>query len=188
MSASDSGIEQRELQDTWSVVVVYEDAATRARAMAVCDRLMRELWSEVEFQFQWWRTDFLTDPLMAHHASEAAAAAHFVIFCPGEATEWPVTVMNWVEDWAAQRGDQEGALVDLTDAGAAASHVARRKARFLGEMARRARMDYLALAAWSVTGTLPDSLDKLDVRATRITSILDDILRHQPQPRFHVTE
>src|SRR5437899_10601275 len=73
----------RKLQptETWSVVVLYEDKETRERAMAMCDQLVKKFWSEVEFDFSWWRSDFLTDPTMAHVAAQDARAADFVIYC-----------------------------------------------------------------------------------------------------------
>ena len=52
-------------KDSCTVVIVYDDAATRARAMAACDCLIQQCWAEVEFDFQWWRADFLTDAMMA---------------------------------------------------------------------------------------------------------------------------
>ena len=184
MNAIKSSIERREPKDTWSVVVVYEDIATRSRAMSVCDHLVKEFWSDVEFQFRWWRTDFLEDPGMAATATEEAVEADFVIFCASAEAEWAPAVRGWIERWAARRRGREGALVDLTEAGAAPSGGAHRKAGFLRDAARRAAMDYLTKAPGTIAGTLPESFETLALRATQITSVLDDILHHQPPSRF----
>ncbi len=188
MSASEPSTIQPGLKETWSVVVVYEDTRTRERAMAVCDHLMKEFWPGIEFQFHWWRTDFLADPVMASDAAEVAAQAQFVIFCPDEQTEWSPAVSEWAESWALQRGDCEGALVDLTEFGSGLSTVAFQKASFLSKIAQRARMDYLTRAPWAATDSLADSFETLDLRATRVTSVLDEILRSQPPPHLRVED
>ena len=51
--------------DLFSAVVLYEDHATRDRAMEICDRLVHKFWADVEFEFNWWRFDFLSDSTLA---------------------------------------------------------------------------------------------------------------------------
>ena len=43
-----------EAKAAWSVVVVYEDAATRERAVSFCDQLVSRFWAKCEFDVSWW--------------------------------------------------------------------------------------------------------------------------------------
>ena len=43
-----------EAKAAWSVVVVYEDAAARERAVSFCDQLVRRFWAGFEFDLSWW--------------------------------------------------------------------------------------------------------------------------------------
>jgi hypothetical protein len=188
MSASEPSTVRAGAKDTWSVVVVYEDTGTRERAMAVCDHLIKEFWANIEFEFHWWRTDFLQDPELAGDATRTAAAAQFVIFCPSGKAEWSPAVSEWAERWARQRGEQPGALVDLSERAAVPSTIAFHKATFLSKIAQQAGMDYLSEDPWTTANALKDSLETLDQRATSITSVLDEILHFQPPPHIRVDE
>ena len=42
-----------ETKTGWSVVVVYEDAATRERAVTFCDQMGRRFWEKCEFDVSW---------------------------------------------------------------------------------------------------------------------------------------
>lgn len=163
------------------MLVLYDDAATRQRAMKVCDHLVHQFWSEVEFKFHWWRTDFLEDDTMAMTAATAAANADFIVVSASPDHELSPFVRNWFEAWIAQREGREGAFVDLTEAGLDSAAHGHHTKSFLRNAARRAAMDYLTKAPNSLNGKLPDSLESVDLRAGQITSVLDNIL-HQPPP------
>jgi len=171
----------REPEELWSVFVLYDDAATRQRAMKVCDHLVQQFWSEVEFRFQWWRTDFLEDEAMAVTAAADAVNADFIVVSSSPEQELSPFVRNWFEVWIAQREGREGAFVDLTETGTASPLQTQHKKNFLRSAARRAAMDYLTKAPAVSNGKLPDSVESVDRRAGQITSVLDDIL-HQPPP------
>jgi hypothetical protein len=117
MNAVESKIGRCEPKQTWSVVVVYENATTRERAMSVCDHLVRQFWTDIEFQFHWWRTDFLEVGDIATSAASDAAAADFVIVCAGAERELSPGVKAWFESWVGRRSGHEGALVHLPEAG-----------------------------------------------------------------------
>ena len=65
--------------DPFSAVVLYEDHATRDRAMDVCDRLVHRFWADVEFDFSWWRFDFLRDSTLAGDAVRVAARSELIL-------------------------------------------------------------------------------------------------------------
>ena len=171
----------REPEELWSVLVLYDDAPTRQRAMKVCDHLVHQFWSDVEFKFHWWRTDFLEDDAMAATAATDAANADFVVVSCSSERELSPFVRNWFEAWIAQREGREGAFVDLTETDTASAAHGQHKKNFLRNVARRAAMDYLTKVPASITGKLPDSVESVDLRAGQITTVLDDIL-HQPPP------
>jgi hypothetical protein len=185
MNAIEPVTERHDAKETWSVVVVYKNTATRERAMTVCDHLVQQFWSDVEFDFHWWRTDFLEDPDMAATAAGNAASADFVIFCAGTENELSPLVSEWCESWVERRGGREGALVDLTEAAGPAADRASKAQTYLRQIARRAMMDYLTEMPATIMGTLPDSFESAAMRATHISSVLDDILHYSPPPSHY---
>ena len=185
MNAIEPVTKKHDARETWSVVVVYENTATRERAMAVCDHLVQQFWSEVEFEFNWWRTDFLEEPGMAATAASNAAAADFIIFCAGIESELARPLGEWCESWVERRGSREGVLVDLTQAAGTAASRAPNAQTYLRLIARRAMMDYLTEVPATIMGTLPDSFESAALRATHISSVLDDILHHSPPPSHY---
>jgi hypothetical protein len=174
----------KEPEELWSVLVLYDDAETRQRAMKVCDHLVHQFWSEVEFTFHWWRTDFLEDDTMAATAAADAANADFIVANSSPERELSPFVRNWFDAWISQREGREGAFVDLTEAGAASAIRAQHKKNFLRNVAHRAGMDYLTKVPTAINSALPDSVESVDLRAGQITSVLDDILHQPPPPRL----
>ena len=164
------------------VVVIYEDASTRQHAMSACDFLMQQLWSEVEFDFQWWRADFLEQAAMAQAASEQAAAADFLIVCSHPERQLSPALRGWFESWIENRHGRDGALLDLTQSFATTTISAQPTENFLRGIARRARLDYFTSTTHTMTGTLPASFEEAEQRASQISSVLDEILHHPPRP------
>lgn len=100
-------------RSTLSVVIVYEDQATRDRAMATCDYLVKRHWSDFEFDFSWWKFAYLRDPAIAAAAATAASEANMIIFSAQVGKELPPVVRGWVEKWSSKREKDRGALVAL---------------------------------------------------------------------------
>jgi len=173
-----------ESKETWLVVILYDDPATRQRAMEVCDHLAKRFWSEVDLKFHWWRTDFLEDAGMAATAAENSCNADFVLVSLLPETEMPPLIRRWFEGWVTGREGREGALIDLTASADAGSLAAHRNRLYLRELAHRAGMDYLAHVPAEYNRTLPDSFESASLRATQITTVLDGILQHSPPPRL----
>jgi hypothetical protein len=174
--------------EMWSVVVLYEDKATRERAMGICDDLIRQFWAEVEFDFRWWRTDFLVDAAMAKAAATDARVADFIIFCSHPESDLSPTLTEWFASWAEQRAGQPGALLDLThEAGTPAPYSDLKQIR-LRELAQRATLDYLTEIPSVLSSAAPESLESVATRATRVTEVLDEILHYPAPPRFGLNE
>lgn len=169
-------------EETWSVVVLYEDKATRDRALAVCDHLVKQFWAEVEFDFHWWRTSFLTDPPLAQTAAQDALEADVIIFSSVPEGEFPPEILQWFEQWADQRGDREGMLLGLTHASALTPSPDTHKQLRLRDLANRARLDYLTQIPPQFGSALPNSWQNAEARAGQVTSVLDEILTKLPPP------
>jgi hypothetical protein len=175
-------LETGENKESWVVVVLYDDAATRQRAMAVCDHLAQRFWAEVDLKFHWWRTDFLEDAGMAATATHNSREADFILVCIQPEGEISVEVRQWFEAWISQREGREGALIDLVAEAGTSPLAAHRKRLYLREVAHRAGMDYLAHFPAVVNRSLPDSFESASLRASQVTTLLDDILHHAPPP------
>jgi len=184
MNATRPTPETGESKETWIIVVLYDDAATRQRAMDVCDHLAQRFWSEVDLKFHWWRTDFLEDAGMAATAADNSCDADFILVSIVPDREISPEVRQWFEAWITRREGREGALVDLTAAIGASPLATQRKGLFLREAAHRAGMDYLAHFPSALNRSLPDSFESASLRATQITTVLDSILHHSPPPRL----
>src|SRR6266508_2956881 len=86
-------------EDLFSAVVLYEDIATRDRAMEICDRLVHKFWADVEFEFNWWRFDFLHDSALAGDAVRLAARSELILLAAHAGRELPIAVKSWIEAW-----------------------------------------------------------------------------------------
>ena len=130
-------------QATLNAVVVYEDHATRDRAAAICDDLVRQFWPDIRFRFDWWRVNFFEDAGFADLAVQSAVTADFVIFAGCADHELHTATKHWFEKWSRQRHGRDGALVDLTETSEASTGDAELKKLYLRDVANRALMDYV---------------------------------------------
>lgn len=172
-------------EETWSVVVLYEDTPTRDRAMILCHRLVKNFWSDVEFDFHWWRTDFLDDPRMARIAAADAIASDIFIFSSAQESSLSPAFLKWFENWSREREAREGLLLDLTDATAQPSQVVQQKQARLREIAERAHLDYCNRLPPRFDGAMLNSRQNVEARAHEISSVLEDILHRLPPPSHH---
>lgn len=175
--------------DLFSAVVLYEDLATRDRALEICDRLVRKFWADVEFQFNWWRFDFLNDSALAGDAVRLAARSELILLAAHAGRELPTPVKNWIENWLPLREPGFGVLVAMIGTevdrfkGLSPIHV------YLREAAQRANMDYLPQVIDAPLGNLDASIETIANRAEKVTSLLDDILHRPPTPmRWGINE
>src|SRR5438876_6491290 len=175
--------------DLFSAIVLYEDHATRDRAMEVCDRLVHKFWAEVEFDFSWWRFDFLHDTALASDAVRIASRTELILLAAHAGRELPPPVRNWIEGWLPMREPGFGVLVAMigTEAdglkGLSPIHV------YLREAAQQANMDYLPQVIDAPLGKLDASIETISNRAEKVTSLLDNILHRPPTPlRWGINE
>ncbi len=164
-------------------VVVYEDKRTRERALRLSDALLRRFWSDIEFNFSWWRFDYLGDPGLANDAREAAVRSDWILFSAHGGRELPLTVRNWIESWSNKRVNPAGALVALIGTeddslkGTTPIHI------YLREVAQRAGLDYFSQVVETLAAKQDVSADEISLRADKLTSVLDDIIRRPTIPQ-----
>ena len=172
-----------ELNDRSTVLVIYDDPSTRARAMTACDFLLGQLLESVELDFHWWRTDFLDDANMARAAAHYAIAADFLIVCSAGTGYRANTLQAWFETWINERTAPEGVLIDLSATLPSSDQVAHLQTVLQG-IARRGNLDYLSAGEKQ---TSPDpSLGRLSSILPASANRLPD--RERPPSRFGLNE
>ena len=168
--------------DTCTVVVIYDNTASRARAMTACDFFVNQFWENVELEFHWWRTDFLQDPGLAGDAAKNATESDFLIVCLGEAGADLATLEAWFENWIAGRQGREGVLLDLS----ATDSQRNRQTDFLREICGRGSFDYLTPAPAPPAASMPRSPAG---QTATISSAIEERRHHsRPPSRFGLNE
>ena len=167
-------------RDVCTIVIIYDDDATRARALDACDFLVKQFWQEVELEFHWWRTDFLSDATLGTVASKNAVAADFLLVCLDLQRAITPTLEAWFESWLVRRSNREGALVDLTST-QKSSDESRQTETFLREVSQRGCFEYLT--------TIPDDGKASNILPRVNYQSVDEILgESRPPSHFGLNE
>ena len=172
----------------FDVVVAYEDAATRHRALHLHDRLARQLSDDFDFQCAWWNFDHIADSSLREQAVDDAAAANMIVLSLHAGHQFPAAAETWMEEWAQRPEHNKCALVTLF----AETHEPRAAAPIftrLKQIARQAHMDFFTNLT-DATGAVPGlKLNPIASRANAVTSTLHGILQQQfPMPRWGINE
>jgi hypothetical protein len=178
-----SGRETGELPQL-NLVVVYEDTATRDRALQVCDHLAIELEDEVHFNVTWWRMDFLTNPSIAWQATEAALRADMILFSLHAGPTLPPALEHWAQSWVEEREISGGAVVGLIGSRQEFANWASPRHARLAKLAENARMDYLPQGCFNPDEISAAAMSQVGERAHSLTPLLKEILSH-PHPSSH---
>ncbi len=126
----------------FDLVVTYEDEATRARALALCHHLVRELQNDHDMRQSWWKFSLLYDPRLLEHATESALTANMIIMSLNNGKELPFIARTWIEGWLRQKNGHDSALVALVDNTPSARCADCPMLRYLNGVAHKARMDF----------------------------------------------
>jgi hypothetical protein len=167
------------MKATLSVVILYEDAQTREKAVKFCDQLVERFWANCEFRLTWMDFSALHDPNAARDAHAKARGADVIVFATRPEGPVPGVVTDWVERCLANRTDREGTLAGLIESSTILTGWAAEKHAWLRSVAHRAGMDYLTDVPHDIAKPIPDSLESFSERAQQVTSVLDEIL-HKP--------
>lgn len=171
--------ETPDFQDVCNIVVLYDNDATRTRALAACDYLVRQFWQEVELKFHWWRTDFLADAQLARVAADNAVTADFLIISSENDLAFSPRLESWFESWLARRAGVQGALVDLLPPSSQPTRRDSPRERFLMDVGRHGGFDYLT----SIPGGAGEST-RNDTRPP-LAGTIDDILGESRPPTHY---
>ena len=140
-------IQLRETRAKVSIVVAYEDTATRDRAIGVCDGIFAQLGTETDCEISWWRFSYLRDPELATQAAAAAAQASMILFSTHAGNGLPTHVRDWIELWVTRKATQPSALAALIGMVGDAQQGLTPIHYYLQTVASRARMDFMPHAA-----------------------------------------
>jgi len=159
------------------VVVIYKDDNARDQAVRFCDGLVARFWPHYNFDINWWSYQALTE-LESTKAVNNVLELDLLVFAGPAEEPLPLEVHDWIERWSAERGEREGALVDLigSESNSADTHF------YLRAVAHRAKMDYLTQMPQHIPRFIPESRESYWNRAAQITSVLDEILQHHVTP------
>jgi hypothetical protein len=182
MTRTDENGARFEAKANWSVVVVYEDAAARERAVCFCDQLVSRFWPQCDFNVSWWPFAMLERADSAREAAEKAVRGDVIVFATTQEGDFPRAIKSWIETWLHQRGDREGMLVALFEPSEGVGSREGQKHHCLRNVAHHGAMDYLTQVPQDLSRSIPDSLDSFTQRADQVTSLLEGILRQQAPP------
>jgi hypothetical protein len=172
----------------FDVVMAYEDAATRQRAMRLHDHLARQLNDDFDLQCAWWNFEHIADPTLREQAVDDATAANMIVLSLHAGSELPPAAQMWMEDWSHRRDHHKCALVTLfAETGeprTAASIFARLK-----QIARQAHMDFFTNVAEATGAIAGLNANQIAERPRAVTPTLKGILQQRfPVPRWGINE
>lgn len=171
----------------FSIVVAYEDTATRDQAIILCDHLVEQLWEDLEFEVNWLRFDYLADPRIAADAMAAAASADMVIFSARADAELRPAAKSWIDGWVIKRDNREGVLVSMIGGDPvreiSPTHL------YLRGVAQQARMDYLSNVTDALSESVSGPIEALVHGAEKMLPAADRFLQQgSPPSRWGINE
>jgi hypothetical protein len=135
------------------VAVVYDDVASRVRAIHLSENLASRFEGDLDFNFTWWNVRFLKDPQISSLAEEAVAEADLVLFSISQAAEPAPALKDWIKRWLSRRQSDEGALAVLLDQSTASKDQITPLESYLRKVAEGGHMDFLPRMMPAATAT-----------------------------------
>lgn len=180
----------------FDLVVAYEDAQTRNRALRLYDHLAQQLLDDYDFQCSWWKLDHLANTTLRQQASDAAEQANMIILCVHGQNGVNPAHQSWIEEWLPRRDGRKSALVAMVggsdDTGSPEETAA--TVDYLKRAARRAGMDFfdhtfaVELPTRELSMRPPAPAVDSPRQATPVT-LIHPLLYHQmPTPRWGINE
>jgi hypothetical protein len=126
----------------FKVVVAFDDSAASSPALKTCDYVIQQLGDGIQVRRK--IVDFNQDTTPQRRAAAArdAAKADMVIVATREDKKLPRPMEEWVDEWAANRSADEGALVAILNRSANNDGSGVRDR--LANVARQAHMDFFS--------------------------------------------
>lgn len=137
-------LKQWEPKFPFDLVITYDDAATRSRAMQLYDHLAQQLLEDYDLQCSWWRIEHFHNPVLSEQAAQAAANASMIILALRGDRPLPPMLKAWLPRWLDRKGDQKSALVVLLCGDGQPDAATWQVENYLRQIAQQARMDFFA--------------------------------------------
>jgi hypothetical protein len=126
----------------FKVVVAFDDTATSSPALKTCEYVIQQLGGDIPVRRK--IVDFnQTTPQRRAAAARDAAKADMVIVATRGEEDLPAPMQKWMDEWAANRSTDEGALVAILNRGQSTAASGRVRAQ-LANVARQAHMDFFS--------------------------------------------
>lgn len=167
-------------------VVAYEDIRAREHAIRVFKQMVPQLNGAWEFDYSWWRFDYLKDATLADLAASDAIQADVVIVAANPEGDFPEALTEWIESWASRKTNLPSALVGLLGEADDPRRLTSPRHASLRAYANLARMDYLPChpPGTSAPCAQRDSpFPETQRRVETVTPVMETILHHRPPPR-----
>jgi hypothetical protein len=127
----------------FKVVVAFDDSATSSPALKTCEYVIQQLGNDIQVRRK--IVDFKqeTTPQSRAAAARDAAKADMVIVAAREDEQLPLPMQEWMDEWAANRSADEGALVAILNRSTRANTKSSVRDR-LASVAKQAHMDFFS--------------------------------------------
>lgn len=178
-----SGSSSTESAEVCQAVVLAEDSATHTGAVELCDRLLKQLGGELQFNFHSCRFKELSDPERARLAAEATAQADILLFAT-HGDDLPSPVCRWLESCFETRTAAVGALALLFVGPISASAAVGDLVGRLQAAAGRLRMDFLPL----VPHPLEQITEALQRQPRSVSPLLREVLNRPPPDHWGIND
>jgi len=100
-------------QMTLKAAVIYDNFDFAARAAALLERVAVRVREAIRWDVKPWRLDLLKEPSLAGAAVAEAANADLILCALNRTLTTPVELIQWLEDWNAQRQTEDAAVMVL---------------------------------------------------------------------------
>src|SRR5947208_11919925 len=97
----------------FKVVVAFDDNATGSPALKTCEYVIQQLGNDIQVRRKIVDFNRETTPQRRAAAARDAAKADMVIVATREEEKLPASMEEWMDQWAANRSADEGALVAI---------------------------------------------------------------------------
>ena len=126
-----------------NAVFIYEDATTREWAREAHDRVLK-LTGKDALRPTWWKLDNLRAPGVLAAATSTAMRADVIVVAVAGTDTLPLPFYTWISSWLPNRLKAGGVLAALVGKTKQAGARPGRIAKYLREVARAARLEFLS--------------------------------------------
>src|SRR5258705_1602152 len=127
----------------FKVVVAFDHSANSSPALKTFDYVIQQLGNDIQVRRKIVDFNQKTTPQLRAAAARDAAKADMVIVATREEEHLPASMQEWMDEWAANRSMDEGALVAILNRPARTRSASRVRDR-LASVAKQAHLDFFS--------------------------------------------